>query len=374
LETIAKLKDEISREMNFSIEFKSSEKDFLTLKTEKELREIKLREQLLELNSFCDSSDDELEKIGISRSEISQFIQNLENERILVKNDLNIIEPYKEKVKVIDEGDETISKLMGKAGNVLDWVLFFLPGSALTSGGSKIAKIIKKLGCSKKAIDKIRKIAKTMPVLDKIKDGLHLVKKTKDATGGIFDYLSLEYWFRKGGEFFDRPCKVGIDEEYKKIYFDRKNQLEKKYQECAKLEMDGLNKLALLKDEQIKLKRELEMKKRYQAQLEETLRQEEEEFRAKANKQAMKNFVMEAKSQFSGKISELKDLIIIELQKSFESLLDELVFSYSTEFLAKIENLKEEINLSLKMVNEKDDYFKSQQDLIERYNQLISFT
>ncbi|MBR0262183.1 MAG: dynamin family protein [Selenomonadaceae bacterium] len=176
-------------------------------------------------------------------TELQNELMELERELAALKNEREGLGTYKEKMVLVDAGDNSGAKIGKTVGNVLDWVTILLPQGAVTKA-AKGAGLLSKISSPMKIFKTAKvflfgeKISRTASIINKSKKFLMeaakvagKAKATVDmakevAPPSILDYLTLEHWGEKLGSQFDSPPRYEEDLVYRREFFENKRQIE----------------------------------------------------------------------------------------------------------------------------------------------------
>lgn len=275
------------------------------------------------------------------------------------------------------EGDNSISRTLGGIGAAADIALLFLPtapiagvakaGQVAKVGkigslfskiklGGKVAKKTKTLANAKKSFQlamKAKDIAKSAKDISyKVVDTTKKIQRTKNEIAqihggnpdvenllGIFDLITLEFWFRKAGEIFDIPprTELNIDNEieYKRVLNDLRNQYDKKIIQY----MEKERSLNLIKNKEEELKRKMELQKEYEKRAK--IEAENQMKRLKVQKEKelenmnRESFVNYMKNEIKSFISTYEEMVA----SKFQILIGEILLTFGKEVKEKLNQL-----------------------------------
>lgn len=329
-----------------------------------------ISEQLENISNLLQQSDEELAKYDLSKEQVFTLIQEASKSVEEVRREGNELAPYSPHLKYV-EGDSKASQIMGTIGNIADWAMVLIPGKAAANvftKGSKFIKIpqaLQKVNGTAKALqsatsiaDKATKTAKMFEKVDKVHDLLTAAKNIEDkirkqtdpSKSGVLDAITLEFWFRKAGQLFDTPPRTELDKEAEVAYLSRKRDLENKVQSAVQKELNHLEELRLLRNQEDRTKKEMELKLRHQKALMKQLEAEQE----KANRLATLSYAKQLKELFERELSHLEEQLLFELDKRHKEAVQNIIITATMEYRQKIESLKETLtSLSNEKKNDK---------------------
>lgn len=272
------------------------------------------------------------------------------------------------------EGNNSISKTLGGIGAAADIALLFLP-TAPIAGVGKVAKAGKigslfskiKLGGNtakktrslvnaNKSIQlamKAKNIAESVKGMSyKVVDTTKKIQKTKNDIAqipgaenflGIFDLMTLEFWFKKAGEVFDTPPRTELNMdseiEYKRVLDDLKNQYDKKITQY----MDKERNLNLIKNKEQELKRKIELQKEYEKKVK--IEAENQMKRLKVQKEKeledmnRKSFIDYMTNEIESFISTYEEMVA----SKFQILIGEILLTFGKEVKEKLNQLNHQL-------------------------------
>jgi hypothetical protein len=257
-----------------------------------------------------------------------QKVKALDQEILTLEKEYRDFPPYVPRVIETDDGRPQPSDVAREVGNLVDWALLLLPGSAINKGLSflskgkgvkKVADIIGATGNARKVID----------VGDKIKDAAFMARSIgmtaegKNALRGqhqgdemrcfdlsnqsgktdkfSLDWLTVQHWAVQIASNFDRPPVLSVDKEYEGQYMKEKRRLERQIieeQRCSHLQKCELR---LYKDEKDKRDAERKALIADEKRLGEELRIREQEIRKNAERSAYENWVLQCSTSYRAK-------------------------------------------------------------------------
>jgi GTPase Era involved in 16S rRNA processing len=321
----------------------------------------KLREEIEAITTFLNKSEKELEEYDLKKEDMEELSKQLELYVEGAKQEVMELGNYVPKELLI-EGNTNVSEALGRIGNLADWALLFLPSTALSKGGVKIAatlnKVVEGSKQGKKVADAIgkagkaiQKTAKTMSNLDKAKDTVYVLKQVKDKvkkTGldekiGILDLLTLEFWFKKAGSVFDTPPRIEIDRAYEAEFHNEKEKLNHRYREYVVKELKQLEEMDLIKSNEARLKKEMELKEKYIQKANKQLEEQKESIHRQAELKAREEYIKECVKQYVLKSEELQKEITQGIDQVIKGVVNDLIAYSTAEAQSKLTKLKSEI-------------------------------
>lgn len=317
--------------------------------------------QLQQLNS---RSDEELAQYSVDKAKIKELIQQYDSVISQTKNNVkDAIAAYQP--QYIQQGGQ-LGQTLKKFGQVADIAVLFIPAagwekasSMLAKNAGKLAKsgsvlattgaeILSDLSFGAKVLSKSDTVFDVTKLIGYAKGDDHnspiqdMLPAKKDKTG-IFDYLSLSYWFEKVGDMID-PITYVEDQKYQQQYENIVQQLQEEANEQVRQQVALMKKLRNITDaEEIKRleiqQREIEEKKMQQELEEEKQRIEKQKLQAIRAK-----IIEEAMNQFKQSITNYHDLLISRVRERLESITIALGDSMATFINKQLDDVKQQLN------------------------------
>lgn len=221
-----------------------------------------LRAQL----TMLQNNKETLERVILEDNEedmgyFTQQLEQLHSELRLIQNQKRELGEYEPQYIEMPGTEKKASRIGRIVGEVIDWALFFLPGKTITKIAEKsvkgVAKVAPKLAkWTTTATESIVKASKTIGIADTAKDVAFAAKKVHDANligsevelppdennkkrnnsqtktlkavnkvASVLDMLSVGHWIEKACKPFDKPPRMQIDLEHKRIYEQTEQEL-----------------------------------------------------------------------------------------------------------------------------------------------------
>ena len=306
-----------------------------------------ISEKYYQLKKLRENNDEELSNNEIERQSIEETLQKYE--AIIAQSRQDIQQAVNNYVPQKIQTGGNLGKKLKQIGRIGDIAMLFIPAAGWGKAGTMLAKSAGNLAkhggmMAKMGSDALNIMSKTANVLKNTDTALDITKMIgyaqkgqnpiqvqmdKKNKTGIFDYLSLSYWFEKVGNAFD-PVNY-VEDTTHKMEFDRLIN-----QKRANLNLQVQQKVALEK----KLRNITE-----QQQLEKL----EKEQRALLEEKMLKELEYEKEKYEQERKNKIKSLIITNAQGQF----NEKVTDYTKTLIArtKEELVKASNNISEAMIS-----------------------
>lgn len=245
----------------------------------------------------------------------------------------------------------------------------------LAKSGSMLAKtgsnVLKQLSEGAKAMSKADTVLDMTKLISYAQGGKPIqTQSTEKKKTGIFDYLSLSYWFEKAGNAID-PVTYIEDEKYKAEYNRAVNQIQ------AEVNLQVQQKVALLKKmrkltEEEEIKRlEIEERAKEEKSMQQRLEQEKLKLEQQRKNSIKTKIVEDTQQQFNEKLSDYTKVLIARVKEE----IDRVSTNITEAMLSFVNTQIEEVEAKLKEILEKRshteyDQNKEQEDILNQLTKL----
>lgn len=345
-----------------------------------------IAEKYYQLKTLNEGSDEELSVYGIERQKIEELLQQYDTE--ITQGNQKIQEMLDNYVPQHVESGGKLGKILKKFGTIGDIAMLLIPAAGwqkagtmlaqkagtLAKSGSMLAKtgsnVLKQLSEGAKAMSKADTVLDMTKLISYAQGGKPIQTQSTEKKTGIFDYLSLSYWFEKAGNAID-PVTYIEDEKYKAEYNRAVNQIQ------AEVNLQVQQKVALLKKmrkltEEEEIKRlEIEERAKEEKSMQQRLEQEKLKLEQQRKNSIKTKIVEDTQQQFDEKLSDYTKVLIARVKEEIDS-----VSANITEAMLSFVNTQiEEVEAKLKEILEKRshteyDQNKEQEDILNQLTKL----
>ena len=346
-----------------------------------------IAEKYYQLKALNEGGDKELAVYGIEKEKIKELLSQYDT--VISQGNQKVQEIISSYVPQYVESGGQLGKILKKVGTVGDIAMLLIPAVGWEKAGTMLAKhagtlakngsMLAKTGSS--MLKQLSEGAKAMSKADTVLDMTKLIKyaqggkpiqtqPTEKKKTGIFDYLSLSYWFEKAGNVLD-PVTYVEDEKYKAEYNRAVNQMQ------AEVNLQVQQKVALLKKMR-KLTEEEEIKKlerEERAKMEESMRQELEQEKLKLQQQKKNSIktkvVQDTQQQFNEKLSDYTKVLIVRVKEEIDRVSTNITEAMLSFVNTQIEEVEAKLNEILeKRSHTEYDQNKEQEDILNQLTKL----
>ncbi|PKG38331.1 dynamin family protein [Psychromonas sp. Urea-02u-13] len=233
------------------------------------------------LMELQEKSESELRQLNINNQDLLATQSHLKEVVAQIVHDQAILGDYQPQYMEIP-GDNNISAIGKQIGALADIALLFTPVVAVeaVAGVAKAGKVIQGANKAKKAMDYVNQ---GVQIAAKCKQGVNGLQRTPIGQGmektGLFDLLSLEYWFEKVGRKFDTPPIKILDLEHQANLQQEKSRVSALHQTQIEKELTLRHEIENFTSQQQKenMRLELVQKKQHDKQQELNVLQQKSE-------------------------------------------------------------------------------------------------
>jgi dynamin family protein len=346
-----------------------------------------IAEKYYQLKTLNEGSDEELSVYGIERQKIEELLQQYDTE--ITQGNQKIQEMLDNYVPQHVESGGKLGKILKKFGTIGDIAMLLIPAAGwqkagtmlaqkagtLAKSGSMLAKtgsnVLKQLSEGAKAMSKADTVLDMTKLISYAQGGKPIqTQSTEKKKTGIFDYLSLSYWFEKAGNAID-PVTYIEDEKYKAEYNRAVNQIQ------AEVNLQVQQKVALLKKmrkltEEEEIKRlEIEERAKEEKSMQQRLEQEKLKLEQQRKNSIKTKIVEDTQQQFNEKLSDYTKVLIARVKEE----IDRVSTNITEAMLSFVNTQIEEVEAKLKEILEKRshteyDQNKEQEDILNQLTKL----
>lgn len=346
-----------------------------------------IAEKYYQLKTLNEGSDEELSVYGIERQKIEELLQQYDTE--ITQGNQKIQEMLDNYVPQHVESGGKLGKMLKKFGTIGDIAMLLIPAAGWQKAGTMLAQkagtlaksgsMLAKTGSN--VLKQLSEGAKAMSKADTVLDMTKLIsyaqgskpiqtQSTEKKKTGIFDYLSLSYWFEKAGNAID-PVTYIEDEKYKAEYNRAVNQIQ------AEVNLQVQQKVALLKKmrkltEEEEIKRlEIEERAKEEKSMQHKLEQEKLKLEQQRKNSIKTKIVEDTQQQFDEKLSDYTKVLIARVKEEIDSVsanITEAMLSFVNTQIEEVEaKLKEILG---KRSHTEYDQNKEQEDILNQLTKL----
>lgn len=346
-----------------------------------------IAEKYYQLKTLNEGSDEELSVYGIERQKIEELLQQYDTE--ITQGNQKIQEMLDNYVPQHVESGGKLGKILKKFGTIGDIAMLLIPAAGWQKAGTMLAQkagtlaksgsMLAKTGSN--VLKQLSEGAKAMSKADTVLDMTKLIsyaqgskpiqtQSTEKKKTGIFDYLSLSYWFEKAGNAID-PVTYIEDEKYKAEYNRAVNQIQ------AEVNLQVQQKVALLKKmrkltEEEEIKRlEIEERAKEEKSMQHKLEQEKLKLEQQRKNSIKTKIVEDTQQQFDEKLSDYTKVLIARVKEEIDSVsanITEAMLSFVNTQIEEVEaKLKEILG---KRSHTEYDQNKEQEDILNQLTKL----
>ena len=302
---------------------------------------------------------EELEEVEMLIKEKERFIQSYQEEAVnfvQVEEELKVaIAELSNQIKALEneeipqiyiEENTTVSDTLKTIGNIIDWATVVIPAKAPIMLGKKAANVLQKAG---KACKQGGKVGKAIQSASKIlKSGKGITKNIVRQSNGLdilkaLDFFSVEFYLGKVGEFFDTPPRYEVDQEALALHESKKAQLTNKYDLMVAKKIENLQKSSLLKtqvEEEAKIKA---LKEEHRLKLQQELSRLDEALKKERMAKERTYVCQQITAQFKEMVNQFCKKFESHMSSDWESFAKDYTTSRTQNIMARLENLKEEL-------------------------------
>lgn len=341
-----------------------------------------------------DYLDEQLAVSSINESRLEEMAQLQRNRALLEEEMVNIAQVRKEseieraslggyRARYKEEYSTNAADALGKLGSGLDLALLFLPGTALAKGATAVAKGANAISKASKVgkiaqqtaiiADKAAKAAKT---IDKVKDALYVAKSVQEKVRnhevvkkepGFLDLVTVEFWFRKAGEFLDGPPRQVEDEEYREQFLAVERELTAKYEIAKQEELLRLQQLNLINSKEEHLKKEMEIEARNATRLQEEMKRQKERVVQQAKGQQVKLYRKQLVKQFHEGIDSLYKQHTDFVSQFLAEFIEKLPTSISMRLQQEVSIYRQKLTKAIEAKQ------LDEQEILQAENQMLAY-
>ena len=346
-----------------------------------------IAEKYYQLKTLNEGSDEELSVYGIERQKIEELLQQYDTE--ITQGNQKIQEMLDNYVPQHVESGGKLGKILKKFGTIGDIAMLLIPAAGwqkagtmlaqkagtLAKSGSMLAKtgsnVLKQLSEGAKAMSKADTVLDMTKLISYAQGGKPIqTQSTEKKKTGIFDYLSLSYWFEKAGNAID-PVTYIEDEKYKAEYNRAVNQIQ------AEVNLQVQQKVALLKKmrkltEEEEIKRlEREERAKEEKSMQQKLEQEKLRLEQQKKNSIKTKIVEDTQQQFNEKLSDYTKVLIARVKEEIDSVSTNITEAMLSFVNTQIEEVEAKLNEILeKRSHAEYDQNKEQEDILNQLTKL----
>ena len=346
-----------------------------------------IAEKYYQLKTLNEGSDEELSVYGIERQKIEELLQQYDT--VIAQGNQKIQEMLDNYVPQHVESGGKLGKILKKFGTIGDIAMLLIPAAGwqkagtmlaqkagtLAKSGSMLAKtgsnVLKQLSEGAKAMSKADTVLDMTKLINYAQGGKPIqTQPTEKKKTGLFDYLSLSYWFEKAGNVLD-PVTYVEDDKYKAEYNRAVSQIQ------AEVNLQVQQKMALLKKkykltEEEEIKRlEIEERAKEEKSMQQKLEQEKLKLEQQRKNSIKTKIVEDTQQQFNEKLSDYTKVLIGRVKEE----IDRVSTNITEAMLSFVNTQIEEVEAKLKEILEKRshteyDQNKEQEDILNQLTKL----
>ena len=346
-----------------------------------------IAEKYYQLKTLNEGSDEELSVYGIERQKIEELLQQYDTE--IAQGNQKIQEMLDNYVPQHVESGGKLGKILKKFGTIGDIAMLLIPAAGwqkagtmlaqkagtLAKSGSMLAKtgsnMLKQLSEGAKAMSKADTVLDMTKLINYAQGGKPIqTQPTEKKKTGIFDYLSLSYWFEKAGNVLD-PVTYVEDDKYKAEYNRAVSQIQ------AEVNLQVQQKVALLKKmrkltEEEEIKRlEIEERAKEEKSMQQKLEQEKLRLEQQRKNSIKTKIVEDTQQQFDEKLSDYTKVLIARVKEEIDRVSANITEAMLSFVNTQIEEVEAKLNEILeKRSHTEYDQNKEQGDILNQLTKL----
>ena len=337
--------------------------DISTYEDQTDANVIDIAEKYHELQLLNSSSEEELAQYNVDRAKISELIKQYDSiigqTRENVKQAIASYQP-----QYVQKGGQ-LGQTLKKIGQVADIALLFVPAAGWEKASSMLAKNAGKLAKSGSVLattgaEILSDLSLGAKVLSKSDTVLDMTKLIGYASGdgnkspiqqmlpdnnsktGIFDFLSLSFWFEKAGDMID-PATFVEDQQYRQQYENTVRQLQEEVNEQVRQQVALIKRLRNITDAKEVKKLEIEQREIEEKKMQQELEKERERIEREKQQAIRTKIIESAKSQFKQRITDYLDLLLSRLSERLDSIAAALGGSMASFINKQLDDVKQQL-------------------------------
>ena len=346
-----------------------------------------IAEKYYQLKTLNEGSDEELSVYGIERQKIEELLQQYDTE--IAQGNQKIREMFDNYVPQHVESGGKLGKILKKFGTIGDIAMLLIPAAGWQKAGTMLAKkagtlaksgsmlaktgsnVLKQLSEGAKAMSKADTVLDMTKLINYAQGGKPIqTQSAEKKKTGLFDYLSLSYWFEKAGNVLD-PVTYVEDEKYKAEYNRAVSQIQ------AEVNLQVQQKMALLKkkhklteEEEIK-KLEREERAKEEKSMQQKLEQEKLRLEQQRKNSIKTKIVEDTQQQFNEKLSDYTKVLIARVKEEIDRVSTNITEAMLSFVNTQIEEVEAKLNEILeKRSHAEYDQNKEQEDILNQLTKL----
>jgi len=303
-------------------------------------------DELEYLANIQSKSENELQQLGISSNDLLATQAHLKEQVALIQQEQSALGQYQPQYIEI-AGNNTVSQICKQIGSLADIALLFTPYVAVeaVAGGAKAGKVIQGASKAQKTIQQVTK------GVQQVARGAQQVKKFKDQNQqnplmqqaeqtGIFDLLTLEFYFKKIGENFDTPPRKTLDLEHQARFKQEESRVNAMYQAQVEQELTIRHEIENFASRQQKEAKRLELtQKKQQAK-----QQELQLIKQQVEKGTLKKYQQQCVELFNQSLNSPVGELEQVINKHIAEIHNDLVTASTKDIVVELAKIKNEIS------------------------------
>lgn len=346
-----------------------------------------IAEKYYQLKTLNEGSDEELSAYGIERQKIEELLQQYDT--VIAQGNQKIQEMLDNYVPQYVESGGKLGKIFKKFGAIGDIAMLLIPAAGWKKAGTMLAKKAGTLAKSGSMLAKtgsnmlkqLSEGAKAMSKADTVLDMTKLInyaqggkpiqtQPTEKKKTGIFDYLSLSYWFEKAGNAID-PVTYIEDDKYKAEYNRVVSQIQAEVNLQVQQKVAMIKKMRKLTEEEEIKRLEIEERAKEEKSMQQKLEQEKLRLEQQRKNSIKTKIVEDTQQQFDEKLSDYTKVLIARVKEEIDSVSANITEAMLSFVNTQIEEVEAKLNEILeKRSHTEYDQNKEQGDILNQLTKL----
>lgn len=303
-------------------------------------------DELEHLADIQKKSENELQQLGISSNDLLATQAHLKEHVAQIQQEQSALGQYQPHYIDIP-GDKTVSHMCKQVGALADIALMFTPIAPLeaVAGGAKAGKVIQGASKAQKTMQQVTKGVQQVAI------GAQQVKRFKDQNQhnpliqqaeqtGIFDLLTLEFYFKKIGENFDTPSRKTLDLEHQAHFQQEESRVNAIYQAHVEKELTIRHEIESFTSRQEKEAMRLELtQKKQQAK-----QQELQLIKQKTEQDTLKKYQQQCVELFNQSLNSPVGELEQVINKHIAEIHNDLVTASTKDIVTELVKIEKEIS------------------------------